>query len=356
MLSKQPTAFLLFLIMTILLLASLGVYAQEVPKLPLVVRVKIPVPAGLVKYMAATPPACDAAGNLYMQIAEPAPANPGQEPVTRISADGKQLTRFSLNSIPGMSVKSNIDNFAVTPRGEVFLLVYIGDSPQLVSYHDDGQFDSAHLIDRGIFSTHFAVFPTGEFLVRGIERSGPPGKKRDEALTGLFDRNGRFLKEVALADELPFKSRAEYEEQADYRKQHRAAWEAMWHSQTLAADDGNVYVVRPANPLSVDVISPAGEIIRRLKLKPPGPSFQAGSLKVAGGNIVVEYFQKIAGDPQNRISDFTYSVFAAESGEKLYDYYWPAEPSNFFACYTPNYFTFLNIEDDGLKIVHAAAR
>ncbi|HTS70054.1 MAG TPA: hypothetical protein VMO17_13820, partial [Terriglobia bacterium] len=81
-----------------------------------------------------------------------------------------------------------------------------------------------------------------------------------------------------------------------------------------------------------------------------------GSLKVAGGNIVVEYFQKIAGDPQNRISDFTYSVFAAESGEKLYDYYWPAEPSNFFACYTPNYFTFLNIEDDGLKIVHAAAR
>jgi hypothetical protein len=331
-------------------------HAQDVPRLALSVKEEMPMAAGLVRYLATAPPVCDGAGNIYMQIAEPAPAEDLAQPVTKISADGQHLTTFSLNSAPGVSPKSSIDSFTVTPRGEVFVLAYIGDLPQFVTFHDDGQFDSTGKLDLEIFSARFAVFPTGEFLVRGIKASGPPGERRLAPFTGLFDRNGRFLKEVTLPDEIPFWSRAEFNDEREFRKQSRAANEAMWFSQAFSADDGNVYMVRPTKPLSVEVVSPNGEIVRRLTLKPPSPSFQAGCLKVAGGKIVVEYYLKIPGDPQNRVSDFTYSVFDAGSGDKLYDYYWPTEPGGIFACYTPTYFTFLKVGENGLSLVHSSAR
>jgi hypothetical protein len=354
--AKQPGFPFSSLAVVLSLASSLCLHAQDVPKLALSVKEKVPVAAGLVRYLATTPPICDGAGNIYIQVAEPAPAVNRAQPVTRISADGKHLTTFSLNSVPGISPQSSIDSYAVTPRGEVFVLAHDGRASEFIIFRDDGQFDSANKLDLYIYSAHFAVFPTGEFLVRGIEASGPSRERQRTPSTALLDRNGRFLKEVTLPDEIPFKSRAEFNDREEFRKQDRAAKEAVWFSQAFSADDGNVYLVRPARPLSVDVISPGGEIVRRLSLKPPDPSFQVGSLKVAGGKVVVEYFQKTPGDSQNRISNLTYSVFDAESGEKVYDYYWPTEPAGFFACYTPNYFTFLAVGEDGLSLIHAAPR
>ncbi len=202
----------------------------------------------------------------------------------------------------------------------------------------------------------FAVFPTGEFLLRGAEMTGPPDKRRQEVFTGLFDRNGRFLKQLTLKAEVEFKERADFKDRADYIKASNATNATLAFSQAISADDGNVYLVRSPKPLTVDVVSPGGEVLRQLTLKPPSPSLEAGAVKVAGGKIVVEFFLKVHGDRQNRISDFSYSVFDAESGEKLFDNYWPAMPEGFFACYTPNYFTFLKIEENGLMLVHAAAR
>jgi len=349
--SKQAT---LFLSAVFFPFAFLRVHAQDVPKLELTIREKITVEAaGLSPTLASSSPVCDGAGNIYLQ---PAPADNRAQPVTRISADGQHVTIFSLDSVPGLSAGSIIDSFAVTPRGEVFALAFDGETNQLITFRDDGQFDSARKIDREIDSSHFAVFPTGEFLLRGIEESASPVKTHEDAFTGLFDRNGKFLKEVAISDELPFKSRAEFTEREEFRKQDRAAREAVSSSQTISADDGNVYIVRPSKSLSVDVVSPGGEVVRRLTLKPPGLSFQAGSLKVAGGKFVVEYFQKAAGDPQNRISNIIYSILDAESGDRLYDYSWPAEAGGIFACYTPDSFTFLQAGERGLNILHAGPR
>jgi len=357
MLSRQRyTCFLRTSAFSLLLLLSPSILSQEVPRLDLTVRDKLPVAAGLVRYLAGTPPVCDAAGNIYMQVVEPAPADNLARPVTKISPDGQHLTTFSLSSVPGVTPESSIDSFTVTPRGEVFILAYLGDFPQFVTFDDDGQFKSSSKLDLDIHSAHFAVFPTGEFLVRGIKVSKSPEGNSNAAFAGLFDRNGKFLKEVETPDEIPFKDRAEFINAAEFKKQYRAANEAMWRSQAFSADDGNIYLVRPTKPLSVDIISPAGEILRRLKLNPPDPSFQAGSVKAAGGKIVVEFIQKTPGDPQNRISDFIYSLFDAEKGEKLYDYHWPSEPGGFFACYEPNYFTFLNVGDNGLSLIHAVAR
>ena len=255
-----------------------------------------------------------------------------------------------------MAPKSHIDTFAVSLRGEVFAFGHNGNIPEFITFRDDGQFDCASRIDPDVYSAQLAVFPTGEFLLRGIKVSGPPGKSRDDPFTGIFDRNGKLLKEIALQDDVQFKSRADFKDDAEYRKEYRAAKETFWTGQAFSADDGNIYLVRPSKAAVVDVLSPAGEVVRQLKLNPPDPSFKAGSVKVAGGRVVVEFLQKIPGDPQNRISQFIYSVFDTEKGEKLYDYEPPSGMGGFFACYTPNHFTFLDVDDKGLSLVHAAAR
>jgi hypothetical protein len=291
-----------------------------------------------------------------MQVAQSAPADSLAEPVTKISADGQHVTMFSLNSVPGLAPKSSIVTFAVGLRGEVFFLAYNGKVPEFITFRDDGQFDSASTIDLDINSARFAVFPSGEFLVRGIKVSGPPGKKRQDPFTGILDRNGKLLKEITLQDDVQFKNRADFKDDADFRKEDRAAREVFWSGQAFSADDGNIYLVRPSKAALVDVLSPGGEVIRQLTLNPPDPSFKAGSVKVAGGMVVVEFVQKIPGDSQNRISQIIYSVFDAEKGEKVYDYEGPSGIIGIFACYTPNYFTFLEVDDNGLSLVHAAAR
>jgi hypothetical protein len=357
MFPNQPLSSRLSLVVVFLLLLSPWVHSQDVPKLQLIIREKIPVSAGgFVRFIAVSPPECDSAGNVYMQVVQPAPADNRANPVTRISADGRHATVFSANSIPDWSPKSSIDSFTISPRGEVFVSAYNGGGPEFIAFRDDGQFDSASRIDMDIYAARPAVFLSGEFLVRGIKLSGPPGNRRKDPFTGILDRNGKLLKEITLQDDVQFKTRADFKDAADYFKEDRAAREVFWSGQALSADDGNVYMVRPSKATLVDVLSPGGEVVRQLTLNPPDASFKAGSVKVAGGALVVEFFHKIPGDPQNRISQIIYSVFDTQTGEKLYDYEGPSGIIGIFACYTPNYFTFLETEDSGLNIVHATAR
>ncbi|MGO8787380.1 MAG: hypothetical protein ACLQVL_08360 [Terriglobia bacterium] len=354
---EQPAFFFLSLTVMFLLLLSPCVRAQDVPKLQLIIRERNPVAAGaFMRYFASSPPECDSAGNVYVQVAQPAPAVPGVEPITRISPDGRHVTAFSFESIPALAPRSHIDTFAVSPRGEVCSFGHNGNIPEFITFRDDGQFDSASRIDPDIYSAQMAVFATGEFLLRGIKVSGPPGKTRDDPFTGIFDRNGKLLKEITLQDDVQFKTRADFKDDAEYRKKDRAAREAFWTGQAFSADDGNVYLVRPSKAAVVDVLSPVGEVVRRLTLNPPDPSFKAGSVKVAGGTVVVEFFYKVPGDPQNTISQIIYSVFDSEKGDKLYDYEGPSGLMGIFACYTPDHFTFLDVDDKGLSLVHAAAR
>ncbi|MFZ0960796.1 MAG: hypothetical protein WAO35_07800 [Terriglobia bacterium] len=354
---RQPARSYLSRAVVFLLLLSSCVYAQDVPKLQLIIKQRLPVAAnGFVRLLATSQPQCDNAGNVYMRMAQPAPADPSVQPVTKISADGRHVTTFSLESVPGLAPKSFIDTFAFGLRGEVFAFAHNGDVPEFISFRDDGQFDSASRIDPDIYSAQLTVFSSGEFLLRGIESSGPSGKKRQDPFTGIFDRNGKLLKKITLQDDVQFKSRDDFKDAAEYRKELRAAMEVFWSGQAFSADDGNVYLVRPSKAALVDVLSPGGEVVRQLTLNPPDSSFKAGSVKVAGGMVVVEFLQKIPGDSQNRISQIIYSIFDTEKGEKLYDYEGPSEIIGIFACYTPNYFTFLSVDDNGLSLVHAATR
>src|SRR5208337_4582176 len=138
---KQPASSFLSRTVVFLLLLPPCIHAQDVPKLQLIIRERLPVTAaGLVRYLSSTPPECDSAGNIYMQVTPPFPADPLVQPVTKISADGQHVTIFSLNSVPGLAPKSSISTFTVSPRGQVCVLAHNGGAAEFIAFRDDGQF------------------------------------------------------------------------------------------------------------------------------------------------------------------------------------------------------------------------
>ena len=121
----------------------------------------------------------------------------------------------------------------------------------------------------------------------------------------------------------------------------------------ILADDGNIYLARWTGKHPIIVISPAGEVVRKINLVPPREGWDAFHFFVAGGKIAMEFFQPGA---QESSSTVMYSLYDAESGERQGDYTLAPGISGKFACYTPNQFTFLTIQDDGLFIIHAVPR
>jgi len=123
--------------------------------------------------------------------------------------------------------------------------------------------------------------------------------------------------------------------------------------EAAPADDGNIYLMRAGEKPLILVISPAGELVRRLTLDPPGPEYQGHSFSVAGGMIIMAFF-KPNNDKQNSGTKL-YSLYDAETGERQLDYD-PPPDAGIFACYTPNQFTFFGIRGDGISIIHAVTR
>jgi hypothetical protein len=341
---RGPSSLNLRCLGFVLFAAAQGLPAQDVPRLQLKVRESLPVP-GFARFIAVLGPTrCDGRGNIYYRpgVPSPAPANSG--PVVRISADGRDATVFSLKSIPGFEDDTQIMVFSPGLRGEVHILAWKDDGSYVVHFDDDGHSRSVTKLDAGFSAFHLAVFPTGEFLATGAKTREKEEDPVDEPLTGVFDRNGRLIKELSFAGDV----------KPGRKEEASGPVGALSLGEAVPADDGNIYLMRATEKPLVFVISPAAEVIRKLTLDPPGEGFRGFRFSAAGGKIVMAFF-KPKNDKQNSAA-LLFSLYDAETGERQIDYEPTADATGIFACYTPNQFTFLHTQNNQLNIVHAIPR
>jgi hypothetical protein len=334
-------------ILCLVLLAVLrpNLAGQEIPKLLLKVKETLPAPAGLVRSIATIPPRCDGEGNLYFRPVREAPANPMSAPYIRVSADGRHIVSIGLESVPDFPKDdSHIETVALGLRGGMYLLAWKDDGYYFLDFDDEGKFRSASKVDRGLLVSHLAVFPTGEILAAGEKVPEKSDDPTGVPFTAILDRNGKLLKELALAGDV----KPEPGKAPDQQSM------AIDLGAAVPGDDGNIYLLRAAEKPLIFVISPAGEVVRKLILTPPGDNYHGSNFSVAAGKIVMEFFKP--NNDQKHSGTFLYSLYDAETGERQIDYVQPPDTYGIFACYTPNQFTFLGVEGDGLSIVHAVPR
>jgi hypothetical protein len=303
--------------------------AQEAARLTLRVRDRVPVTTEN-EMPFQEPVKCDADGSIYAHpYAAPSPMS---APVVKISPEGKRTATFSITSVPEFE-KSTIYDFAVGPRGEVYILSINAKGKQILSFESNGQYHDTIKLDGTFLPEQLSVSSSATFLVGGYKQKD--NRATGSPFTGIFDQSGRLVKELELPGDL------KPGEDTEERQKGAPLDPAISMSNVVAGDDGNFYLMRASAPPIVYVIAPDGSVAHRFKINPPGDGFAAGVMKAGGGKIVVEFYKAAKGQTP---AEQLYSVEDATTGERFAYYGLPPEMPHggALACYTPNGFTFID--------------
>lgn len=363
-----------------IVLAALPLQAQEVPSLKLRLKEMVAV-ASQRAVPIKLPAECDRQGNIYIQAYVPPYLPPF--PVIKISREGKVQASISPLALPEFS-DAGFDPFAVDLRGNLYWVVYQSkkykNKPEeygevsLVVFDEKGKYDSLIRLDNSLAPRQLAVFPSGEFLISG-ERLDEKQHGTGQPLTAIFDRAGRLVKELGLPDDI--EEQREDLEAADApppesytgSEQHPAPKPqgqaeptpsnplppktegfqlALSRGKAVAADDGNIYLMRAISPPVIYVIAPGGSVARRLSLKPPDPYAMPLEMKVAGGRVAMMF---VTPDGRGRLTKHTLVIANAETGEVIAHYPTGPEVGGALACYAPDAITFISTTQDGSMVL-----
>ena len=315
---------------------------------------------GIANALTAVPTRCDAHGDVYLRIAS-AP-DVSHQLLARIGRDGSMAT-FNAEKVTDTPLRDwFFQDFAITSDA-VWLL---GTMPSkanstlnyLLQFNLQGDYKRSLQLESDFDMEQLAVFDTGDFLVSGIERIGRDTLK---AVTAMFDRQGRFLKRILTAAQSKQADKEEPPSTSD-----PTAVSANITLGTSESYGGEIYVLRASAPPVVLVISSGGTVARQFVLEPPSPDARPGEMRVAQGQIAVEFLKpKSDGKPLKSgepvfydFSQAEYVVYNAFTGDKVAGYTRALSLSGSFVCFDGRGgFDFLAQTESGTrKIIRAGAR
>ena len=297
----------------------------------------------------ALPTACDEQGRLYVKVVKSSPGMVG--PLLRLSAKGVLETEFDTEG-------ALVNIFAVRPNGGVAMLHLDKGTEVVDNFGPDGKRESPVRIERPpepFFPKQVAVFHSGEMLIAGLQFHA--GYK---ASTAIYDPTGHLVKQFVLDGDAEIERAIEVGD-ARYTRAPREGNEPASRSVAITGDDGLVYLMRATSPATVYVISPAGEVIRKIAVGAPTdtglPDFW---LRVAKNKLAIKFSRSC--DSAVHLSSCRgtiYTVVDATTGQRLANYE-AGDAAGLIACYSPDpdRFFALSISSDQhhLEIVESAAK
>jgi hypothetical protein len=334
--------------------------AAAVPQLILRVGDTVPV-VGIQSAPAYGAARCDSSGNIYLRFYQ---IDALRAPVIRISADGQETKIFSLASVPNLQ-NGYIDDFAVTPGGKVVLAVWGWDSSAragagyAVSFDPNGSLDWVKELERGVEPFQIAAFQAGGIVFSGTREAHLYGEAKppvEVPVTELLGAGGTTTKQFKLPGDVePLKP-----DDPDFKSKGDQPSSEVTLGDIASGKDGNIYLVRHTTQPTVYVLSPDGELLRTLHLKPPLPGSRWESMKYGDVGddrlaFIFTEFSELSGKPQAP-KGAVISVYSATTGERMTDYTVPTALGEDLACYTAEGFTFVGSSPDHrLVLKHASA-
>ncbi|HYU47304.1 MAG TPA: hypothetical protein VEK84_14125 [Terriglobales bacterium] len=291
---------------------------------------------------------CDPDGNLY--IRKYASDRPLLGPVVKIDSDGKRTALFDPVAFSQLAL-DRADAFSPASDGGLYQIAQSGVvKPRIYVLHfsSDGSPSSPIRLEADFEVYSFAAFLNGNLLVSGFERDVQNPKDAGRAVTEVFSADGRVLAQLSF-DPPP--------EPAKTRGKPRATASGESAPTLDLADaevgvDGNLYAMRNSSPALVYVISPAGKVVRTLKVKAPAAGALPGTFHVSSNRLAVSF-------PHPDSKTQTLVVADAQTGLKVATYVDPGSLGSSFACYSADegVFTFLALgEGNALEVIRAEAR
>jgi hypothetical protein len=293
-----------------------------------------------------SPSRCDADGNLY--IRKYAADRSLLGPVVKIDGEGKRVALFDPAAFSQLAL-DRADAYSPAADGGMFQIAARGGAkPQLYVLHfsGDGSAASAIRLDQGFEVYSFVAFASDNFLVSGVQRETLSPTDRGHRITAIFSSDGRKLADL------------HFERETVNRKAGKSEVESVAPNLDVtdaeAGADGNVYALRRSSPALVHVISPAGEIVRTLKVSSPAPGAMPNAFHVSGNQLAISF---LPGDTE--AGGQALVVVDAQSGQTIRAFADPGTLGGAFACYSANdgVFTFLHLaEGNKIELVRAEAQ
>jgi hypothetical protein len=292
---------------------------------------------------------CDAEGNLY--IRKYAMDRPLLSPVAKIDAEGKRAALFDPVAFSQLQL-DRADAFSPDPDGGLYQIASSGvlkPRNYMIHFSSDGTPSSPIQLDADFELYEFAPFSSGNLLVSGLQRD--PGNKADAGhpLTAVLSADGRVLAQVSFGPAFgpTATSGKSAMKAAGVDKQKPAP--GLDLSDAEVGSDGNIYALRRSSPALVYVISPAGNIVRTLKVSAPITGVMPDAFHVSKNRTAISFWN----DDQSR----ALVVSDAQTGQRIATYSGAATLGQSFACYSADdgVFTFLHLgEKNELEVIRAA--
>ena len=305
------------------LVVSLLVVASQVAA-----QNKVLVPVGRVRIVGADettssiafPTSCDEQGRFYVKLPKPGPGMVG--PLLRVSSKGVVEAQFDTSD-------ELINRYAVRPDGGVVMMHSDGKNKFLDNFAPDGTRESSVRLEpppTPFFPSQLAVFHSGEIFISGLQYQ--PGYKASAA---IYSATGSLIKQPTLDQD----EKRERNIATDSGAQKLNA-EAIDKSVATAGDDGLVYLMRPTTPAVVYAISPAGDVLRTLRVVAPmGAGAPWFGLRVVKNRSLIQFRRDCAPNVSSCIGS-VYAILDATTGKRLATYETNKEAAGAIACYVPD--------------------
>jgi hypothetical protein len=212
---------------------------------------------------------CDAAGNVYTQRT-PGPDDT-RPPIQEMTADAKSARTYRLPDGYAGEVGASF----VAHDGVVYMAVDARSGIYVEEFSPDGFIRAKTKLQVGsdVQAWLLAVFKSGEYLLVGLT-----GRGLHTPFTAVFAPDGRLVKTIYEPED----------EQARQQAEVGGRQFVMLGDATVGAD-GNVYLLHGASIPLVYVISPSGDVIRKLEIETGHPGLTARGIKFFAGRLAIRF-------------------------------------------------------------------
>jgi len=234
---------------------------------------------------------CDGGGNVYVRHLDVEtsrnPMGPSQLPILELTPTGIVARKFRVTDAFAGDVFGT--GAYVNREGGVYQAAMVGDDVYVIQFAQDGSVKTRKKLEAG--SRHFtslsrlAVFGSGEYLL-----VGETGKTGNVPFTAVFAADGRLVKEINEPEDEEARKKAEIGD-TQYVGSGNTGNNFVSMGDVAVGSDGNAYLLHGTSPTLIYVISPAGAVVRKLRISVDDPDIVASSIKAYGGRLAIGLVQ-----------------------------------------------------------------
>ena len=277
-------------------------------------------------------PKCDGSGNVYARPVSRASGDYFLAPIRAVRQDGKLAGTFSLTEAWPDAVGRGV---FVDADGEVYQAAIAPGGVYVVQFAKDGSVKSkTRLETQGFLDPwHLAVYESGRFLVSGTE-----GEDQHKPYTGVFERDGKLVKRMYESEDEDARKKAESGD-TEFTHNAKTGNRFVDFGDISLGSDGNAYLLHGTSPALVYVISPTGQVIRKMRIGTDSSGLAFRSIESHAGRLAIGLAR--FGRIETQVTDL--------EGTPVESYFTDTDQSEVprLACYDARGFTFVTAASEG---------